>query len=130
MTITIKTSRFGDIGIDEAKVISFPNGLLGFPELKRFVLMDYKDTPIKWLQAVDDPDVAFIVTDPGTFNPDLNLQFEGMARTQLKLESDDDLAVLLIVRVEGEQIIANLEGPLAINSRLMLGYQAVNDRLS
>ena len=62
--ISFDTSRFGRLEVGKDKIIDFPTGLIGFPDIKRFILMDYKDTSLKWLQAVDDPDVAFIVTPP------------------------------------------------------------------
>jgi flagellar assembly factor FliW len=128
MTIAFKTSRFGRLEVEEKKVINFRSGLLGFPEIKRYILMDYRDTPLKWLQAVDDPDVAFIVTEPRTILPDFRLELDPSTRQALRLEKDEDLAVLVVLRVEGEQVIANLNGPLVLNSRLMLGVQAVSNK--
>ena len=62
--IAFPTTRFGNLEVDDDRLIQLQDGLLGFPDLKRFVLMDYKDTVLKWFQSVDDPDVAFIVVDP------------------------------------------------------------------
>ncbi|HVN25587.1 MAG TPA: flagellar assembly protein FliW [Syntrophorhabdales bacterium] len=109
----------------EDKVIMFPAGLLGFPHVKRYVLLDYEDTPVKWLQAVDDPDVAFIVMQPTLVAQDYNLALDDATRHTLKLETEEDLAILTIVRVEEGKLLANLKGPLLFNSRLKLGLQAV-----
>ncbi|GAB4387911.1 MAG: flagellar assembly protein FliW [Thermodesulfovibrionales bacterium] len=128
MPISFETTRFGSLEVEEDRIISFPSGLLGFPGIKRYVLMDYKDTPLKWLQAVDDPDVAFIVTEPRAILPDFGLELDPPTRSALKLQSDDDLAVLVVLRVEGEQVIANLNGPIVVNSRLMIGVQAVSNK--
>lgn len=128
MAIAFETSRFGRLEVEEKKVINFSNGLLGFPELRRYILMDYRDTPLKWLQAVDDPDVAFIVTEPRILLPDFRLELDASTRQSLRLENEEDLAVLVVLRVEGERVIANLNGPLVVNSRLMLGVQAVSNR--
>lgn len=126
--LRLETSRFGNLEVSEDRIIHFPDGLLGFHGLKRYVLIDYKDTPLKWLQAVDDPDVAFIVADPAIFAPDYSVKPDSVTRQYLKLEKDDDLAVLLIIRVEGEKVIANYHGPLMMNASLMRGVQAVLDR--
>ncbi len=123
--ISITTSRFGTLGVDERKIITFHEGLLGFPSLKRYLLLDYKDTELKWLQSVDDPDIAFIVTPPQKFIKEFAVEIGGTTRGALRLEEDDDLALLVILRVENDEVIANLEGPLAINSKLMIGVQAV-----
>ncbi len=124
--ISFQTQRFGSLGVEEDKIIHFPNGLLGFEEIKRYVLLDYKDTFLKWLQAVDNPEVAFIVAEPGFLSVDFSMELDAAARHSLKLKNDDDLAVLVIVRVDGDKVIANLNGPLVINSRLKVGMQAVS----
>lgn len=128
MPISFETSRFGCLEVEEDRIITFHSGLLGFPDIKRYVLMDYKDTPLKWLQAVDDPDVAFIVTEPRAILPDFKVELDPPTRKALRLGEDGDLAVLVVLRVEGDQVIANLNGPIVVNSRLMLGAQAVSNK--
>lgn len=127
--LEFETSRFGRLEVAEDRIINFPEGLLGFPEIKRYVLMDYKDTPLKWLQAIDDPDVAFIVAEPAIIAPDYSVKLDPATRQYLNLENDDDLAVLVIIRVEGENIIGNYQGPLMVNASLMRGVQVVIDKV-
>lgn len=126
--ITVNTTRFGTLQVEDQRVIHFPDGILGFPELKHYILLDYKDTSLKWLQSVESPEIAFIVTPPQNFLNEFDIEIDDMTRKSLKLENDDDLAVLLILRVENEEVIANLNGPLAINSKMMMGLQTVSDR--
>ena len=126
--VSIQTSRFGALQVEEGRIITFADGLLGFPGIKRYMLMDYMDTPLKWLQAVDDPDVAFIVAAPNVLTDDGEIKIDKTVRRNIQLEKDEDLAVLVIVRVDGEDVIANVNGPLVINSKLMVGVQAVADR--
>lgn len=123
--IRFETSRFGKLEVAEDKVIQFPAGLLGFPQVKRYVLLDYEDTPIKWLQAIDDPDVAFIVMEPRMLVQDYTISLDATTRQALLLDTEEDLAILAIVRVEKGQVLANLKGPLLFNSRLKIGLQAV-----
>lgn len=126
--VAFDTTRFGPLEVGEERIIRFPVGIPGFPRLNRYVLIDYKDTPLKWLQAVEDPDVAFIVTDPKTVAGEATVTLGEDVVRFLEVDTDEDLAVLLMVRVEGDRVIANVNGPLAINSRRMLGVQAVLDR--
>ncbi len=123
--ISFETSRFGRLEVSSDKIINFPNGLIGFPETRRFILMDYKDTTLKWLQAVDDPDVAFIVTPPFELFPDYYPQIDKSTKEFLDINDDDDLVTLAILRVDGESVTANLQGPLLINSLSKKGVQAV-----
>jgi flagellar assembly factor FliW len=128
MMVAFETSRFGPLEVPEDRIIRFPTGLLGFPQLNRYALIDYKDTPLKWLQSVDDPEVAFIVADPRTISGEGTITLGDDVVRFLQIEKEEDLAVLIILRVEGDQVVANLTGPIAVNSSRMLGVQAVLDR--
>ncbi|MBF0472812.1 MAG: flagellar assembly protein FliW [Nitrospirae bacterium] len=123
--ITFETSRFGTLEVAENKVIQFPEGLLGFPEINRYCLIDYKDTPLKWLQAIDDPHIAFIVADPKLFAPDFELPIDYETKQTLEIADDEDLAILVTVRVENEIVIANFNGPILLNASIMRGMQIV-----
>lgn len=125
--ISFNTSRFGRLEVTIDKVIHFPNGLIGFPDVKRLILMDYNDTSIKWLQAVDDPDVAFIVMPPFEFFPDYSLKIEKSIRKLLAIDNEEDLVTLAIMRVDGGKVTVNLQGPLVINSINKKGIQIVNE---
>lgn len=125
--IRVHTSRFGELEVREDRVVNFPSGLIGLPRLQRFFLIDHRDTPLSWLQAIDDPDIAFIVTSPTLIVPDYSLSLDSSVKKYIELENDDDLAVLVTVRVDGDDVIANFQGPLAINSRAMKGVQVVLD---
>ncbi len=127
--ISFQTSRFGLIEVAEEKIIYFAEGLPGFPMIKRYILMDYKDTALKWLQAVDDPDVAFIVVEPSLLNPDYRVSPDDSTKTILNLTNDDDLAVLVIIRREGDQVIANFQCPLLLNAGTMRGVQVYLDTI-
>jgi len=125
--ISFETSRFGRLEVSKDKIIHFPSGLMGFPEYKRYILMDYKDTSLKWLQAVDAPHVAFIVIQPFEFFSDYSVRIEDVIKDFLEIEIEDDVSILTILRVEGEKVTVNLQGPLVINSLNKKGMQIVND---
>lgn len=125
--IRLETSRFGQLEVREEKIVSFPEGLVGFSNLNRFILIDHKDTPLKWLQAMDDPDIAFIVVSPNTIFEEYSLEVDKSVKNYLELDNEDDLAILVTMRVSGEDVIANFQGPILINSRTMKGVQVVLD---
>src|ERR1700722_17486530 len=67
----IQTSRFGRMTVDEERVMTFPRGLLGFPNHNRFALIQTgEENYFFWLQSIDDPSLAFVVTDPTVFFKD------------------------------------------------------------
>ena len=66
MNTSVDTTRFGAIDIEESSVIEFPEGLLGFGDCKRYVLLDHPggNGLFEWLQSVERPELAFCVIDP------------------------------------------------------------------
>ncbi len=127
----INTTRFGEIDIEEDKIISFPLGIPGFPHLKRYILLDYKD-PIKWLHAVEDPEVAFIVTEPFSFFHDYSLTVEDDVEEFLEIKDAGDTVVFVILNVSENALNANLKAPLIVNIAKLKAVQIIleDDRYS
>jgi len=126
--VKFETSRFGALSVAEDHIINFKNGILGFPNLHRYVLLECGNTPLKWLHSVDDPQVAFVVADPTMISGEGTITVGDDILRFLQIEKEDDLAVLIMLRFENDKIAANLDGPIAINSSRMLGVQALLDR--
>lgn len=70
------TRLFGEIDIEEQKIIHMENGMIGFPDLKKFALIydveKEKESSIMWFQSMDEPQVAFPVMQPNGLKPDYN----------------------------------------------------------
>ena len=67
----LSTSRFGELEIPSSLIIRMTKPVLGFEQLKEYVIIQTDDfKPFKWLQSVDDPEVAFAIVDPLLFFPD------------------------------------------------------------
>ena len=76
------TTQFGKIQIDEENILEFRDGLAGFEEYKRFIIVSDKDLyPIFWLVSIDEPSLEFPIVNPFLFipdyNPDIELKDEG-----------------------------------------------------
>lgn len=110
----IKTSRFGEIEIDEKRVIEFPKGIPGFSNLKKYALLDYKG-PVKWLHSVEDPDVAFIVTDPFPIFPDYSFDIGDEVEELLEIKKAEDIVILSIINTSDNGLTANLKAPIISN---------------
>jgi len=126
--ITIKTIRFGDLQVHTDRLITMPNGILGFPECKRYVMLDHdEESPFKWLQCADDPDLAFVVTDPLVFFHDYRIDVKPEELGVLELKNAQDAAILVILSLVGgpRNMTANLQGPIIINSVNRVGKQVV-----
>ena len=127
----LKTRRFGEIEIDEKKIISMPvRGMLGFPHQKKFVLLEREETrPFCWYQSVDSPDLAMIVINPYLFRPDYSIDL-GPAISEMAWDGTDreSIVVYAVVNISDDEpplITANLIGPIVINTKTCESIQMV-----
>lgn len=128
-TATLQTTRFGDIEIDESKVINFISPILGFHEDTRYVVLDHDpESPFKWLQSMLDPGLAFVITDPRLFNIKYVFPISPETLSALDVSTAQELTILAIVNIPDqapEQMTANLLGPLLLNLTNMKALQVV-----
>ncbi len=116
------TRLFGEIEIDESKIITFEDGIIGFPDMKKFTLIfdeEKEGRPsISWLQSMDEPEIAFPVMDPlfvcETYNPSV----EEELLKNLETIKEDNLYVLVTVTVPQniKELAVNLKAPIVINT--------------
>jgi flagellar assembly factor FliW len=113
----VRTTRFGTIEIADERVITFPKGLLGFAEYKRYCLLEPADDAcFFWLQSLDDPSLAFVVTDPSFFITEYSVPIRDDQMVELKLPRLEDAQVFVIVNKIDQSLTGNLQGPLVINT--------------
>ena len=122
----VRTTRFGVVQIAEDRVITFPKGLLGFSQCKRYCLLEPGDDAcFFWLQSMDEPGLAFVVTDPSLFVPDYSVPIRPEQMADMRLAKLDDAQVFVIVNKVEQQLTGNLQGPLVINTITREGEQMV-----
>ncbi|MGI9013348.1 MAG: flagellar assembly protein FliW [Phycisphaerales bacterium] len=122
----VQTTRFGVIEIDEAKVITFIPGLLGFSSYTRYVLLQPDDDAVFfWLQSLDAPELAFVVTDPSIWSPKYQVPIKREQMKELGIDRLEEAQVLVIVNKRNDTLTANLQGPLIVNTLEMCGHQMV-----
>jgi flagellar assembly factor FliW len=126
----INSTRFGEIEINEDTIINFEKGILGFPKNKQFVLLDTDDTsPFKWLQSVENPNLAFVVTNPTLFVTDYQIDVEKNEMKDINVDNPDDVIILVLVTVpeDPSKMTANFKGPLIVNKNNRKGKQIIVD---
>lgn len=124
----IETGRFGQITVGDGEIIRIPHGVLGFPELTKYCLVDPgDDTLILWLQSLDNPQVAFPLLEPKIFRPDYAARLSAAELRELQLENINQSAVFSILTIPEDvmQMTANLKAPLVINLKEQLAKQVV-----
>ena len=122
----IESTRFGKLSVEEERIITFPNGLLGFPDHTQFALIQTgEENYFFWLQSVDEPNLAFVVTDPSTFFKDYNVPVREESWQELQLADEGDLQCFVICNKVGEWLTGNLLGPILVNAANRLAQQVV-----
>jgi len=126
--VIVKTGRFGQVTIGDEEIIRIPQGVLGFPEYKKFCLVDPgDDTLILWLQSIENPDVAFAVLEPKIFKPEYSAKLSAAELRELKLDNVNQSTVFSILTIPEDitQMSANLKAPLVINLKEQIAKQVV-----
>ena len=122
----IQTTRFGEVTIDESRIITFAKGLLGFPKYKQYVLIEAgEDSTFWWLQSIDLPELAFVVTDPSLFVPTYKVPVRPEQLAELGIDSIDQAQVFVIVNKREHMLTGNLQGPLVVSVTGRSGEQWV-----
>lgn len=117
----INTRLFNEVSVDEEKMINFPGGIIGFPDLQNFVLIhdeEKSDGGIRWLQSVEEPGFAMPVVDPLIVCPDYNPQVEDELLKRVGDYKEEDLLVLVTITIPSDltKMTVNLKAPFIINS--------------
>ncbi len=123
----LETTRFGRIPLDPDRILTFPEGLLGFPDASRFYLLETSEPSVFfWLQSVDNPGLAFVVMDPEDLLPGYRDKVRALLPDPVFRE--EETSPMVIVTVPGSdprKMTANLQGPLVIRYSDRIGRQVV-----
>lgn len=123
----ISNPAIGDIEFDESQIINFPEGMLGMPTYKHYLLLQSEEiAPFLRLQSVDKPSLSFLLIDPTFIDPAFRAYVEKADQNRQYIQNDDS-AVLVVCKIakEGSDITANLVAPVVINHTDMMGAQVV-----
>jgi flagellar assembly factor FliW len=113
---------------EDGTLLTFPKGLLGFPNLTMFRLIEPHDGyPLKFLQSTETEEVSFICIDPVDIKQDYEVPLGEEEAEALHLEAPEEALVLTMVVIpeNAKYMTTNLAGPLVINVKSRTGYQIV-----
>ena len=119
--MNITTKIFGEISIDDDKIIHFPSGIIGFPEMTDFALVHDEERgvgAIHWLQSVQETSFALPVMDPLIVKPEYNPEVDDELLKNIGDLTEDELLVLVTVTVPSDltKMTVNLKGPIIVNA--------------
>ncbi|MGE4354055.1 MAG: flagellar assembly protein FliW [Oscillospiraceae bacterium] len=126
----IQTAHFGEVVIDDSRILYFKNGLPGLEDNKRFILLSNEESrPVSWLQSLESRAVSLPVIDPFKLCPDYSFDIPQEEITTLKIADVKDVFVLsiLVIPRKASLMTVNLAAPIIINVRNNKGCQIILD---
>lgn len=126
----VNTRLFGEIDIADDKIIEFPDGIIGFPDLTKFTLIydkdeDQKSRSLMYLQSMDEPQFAMPVVMPNDIFPDYNPTINDDLLEDIGDLTPTNTYVLVTITVPQNitKMTVNLKGPFVINTDTLKGVQ-------
>ena len=126
-----QTRLFGEVTIDDDKVLEFPNGIIGIEDKHKFaIIYDLErgeDSAIRWLQSMEDPYLALPVIEPFAIVDEYNPLIEDALLEPIGNPKDEDIVVLLTLIISSDvtKVTANMKAPIVINSATCQGGQII-----
>lgn len=115
----IKTEKFGEIEINNDRIFEFELPIIGFNDLKRYVILDLnKDGIFKWLQSIDDEKLAFPIVSVFNMNLDYSIDIPDNIVDILNITSVENVLVMNIASIPQDNpqgTTINLLAPLVFN---------------
>jgi len=117
-------TAFGTFDVSTDEIVTFPAGLPGFEECRRFVVLSSRELdPFQCLQSVEGPSASFLAVDPRRVFPEYRCVLSDVDRARLGEPDEASLVWLAVVTVLDHQTLVNLRAPVVVNPTRMLGYQ-------
>ena len=113
--------------VDNRQVLRLPMGLLGFEQIKEYILLSNpEEAPFRWLRVEDNPALAFVVIDPFVVLPEYSPDIPKPDVEFLKLKEPADALLLGIVTIhDAGRATMNLKGPVVFNRHTLIGRQVI-----
>ena len=128
----VNTLRFGEIEIDEEKIVHFEDGIPAFEEEHEFVIIPYDyESPYVFLQSLATSDLAFLMTMPFVFFPEYEFELDDESQAKLGIENQEEMLIYSLLTIPGGKVsamTANLMAPVVINTTNMQARQIVLDK--
>ena len=126
----IMTDFFGPVQVDESEIITFASEVPGFPEARRFILLPFGEGVPFWsFQSIDQPECAFVVTNPFWIDPDYVFELPESAKEQLGIQETAQVAVYTTVtlREPFQESTTNLRAPFVMETKRRQAKQIILD---
>jgi flagellar assembly factor FliW len=127
--VTIYTRLFGEIEVEDEKIITFPEGVYAFEDTRHYALISPlgDDVYPMWLQCVDAADPCFVVFDPSKIDPSYSVALGSEERKLLKADENTEMLALVFATVPENfrNTTVNMKSPVLINTQANIGAQVI-----
>ncbi len=126
--LTVQTANFGEIEVPVESVIHFSEGIPGFPKIHNFAILEFEHLkPFQYLQSLDDPPIALLVTNPFLFDPKYRVDLEDSDMEDLSAKETQDVSVYAVATIPANpsEATLNLMAPILINPKHRRGKQII-----
>ena len=128
----VNTSRFGEIEVDEKKIVHFKNGIPAFEDEHEFIILPYEEeSPYYFMQSLKSPDLAFLLTIPFLFFPEYTFEVDDESVKELDIQKQESVFYYSMVTIPNGSIrymTANLVAPIVLNADNMQAKQVVLEK--
>ena len=128
----VNTSRFGEIEVDEKKIVHFKDGIPAFEDEHEFIILPYEEeSPYYFMQSLKSPDLAFLLTIPFLFFPEYTFEVDDESVKELDIQKQESVFYYSMVTIPNGSIrymTANLVAPIVLNADNMQAKQVVLEK--
>ena len=128
----VQTSRFGELDIEEERVVHFKDGIPAFEDEHEFIILPYdEESPYYFMQSLKTPELAFLMTVPFLFFPDYTFEIDDETIAELDIKSEDEISYYSLVTIPNYSLrymTTNLLAPIILNTANMRAKQLVLEK--
>ena len=128
----VNTVRFGEIEVEEEKIVHFKDGIPAFEDEHEFLIIPYdEESPYYFMQSLKTPELAFLITTPFIFFPDYMIEIDDDTIEELSIKNQEDVMLYSLITIPNGSVrymTANLLAPVVINTDNMQAKQIVMEK--
>lgn len=132
MIMKVKTDRFGEIEVDEKRIVHFREGIPAFEDEREFVILPYdEESPYYFMQSLRKPELAFLLTMPFLFFPEYEIEIDDATLKDLDITDQENVSLYALVTIPNGSVrymTANLLAPIVLNTKNMQAKQMVMEK--